>query len=355
MAANALSPTMLDALLTTDDLSRAVAAAIRGRDAAFNLFFTKCARELGAAARAIEERVHRNGRVYCFGRGIYALDAADFAAALPAADVSMFRDAFVPLLHPHDAVIAFGPPGGDIAIERAIFRAKTHGAYTVAFPGEHADVHIAPISDDEHLHQESVALASHAVAETVGTIRKRRAEKERASGLTVGILRRVADAAALRDDVAGSQAEAIAGAAQTIVRAVAAGGRLVLFAREDAATGAARWAWDSVEPPDGLTGFAALAIAPKRALLASQLRRHDVAIAFSGGAASRELRAMLDAARAQGNATIAMLGDDGGDVRQHDVATHTIHVPSANANRVSEVQSTIYHTIRHAVRWLQRE
>jgi hypothetical protein len=79
---------MLDALLSSVDLSRAVAAAIRGRDAAFNIFFTRCARDLGSAARAIEERVHRNGRVYCFGRGIYSLDAADFAAALPAADVS---------------------------------------------------------------------------------------------------------------------------------------------------------------------------------------------------------------------------------------------------------------------------
>ena len=346
---------MLDALLSSADLSRAVAAAIRGRDAAFTLFFTKCARELGAAARAIEERVHRNGRVYCFGRGVYALDAANFAAALPAADVSVFPDAFMPLLHPNDAVVAFGPPGGDIDIERAMFRAKTQGAYTLAFPGEHADANVAPIADDEHLHQESVALAAHAIAETVGTIRKRRAEKEHATGLTVGILRRVADAAALRDDVAGGQAEVIAASIETIVRALAAGGRLVLFAREDAATSAARWAWDCVEPPDGLNGFAALAIAAKPAVLAAQIRRHDVAVALSSAAASREMRTMLDAARRQGNATIAMLGDDGGDVRQRDVAAHTIVVPSPHKNRVAEVQATVYHTIRHAVRWMQRE
>lgn len=346
---------MLDALLSSADLSRAVAAAVRGRDAAFNLHFTRCARDLGAAARAIEERVHRNGRVYAFGRGIYALDAADFAAALPAADVSVFREAFMPLLHPNDAVIAFGPPGGDVAIERAIFRAKSQGAYTVAFPAEHADVHVAPIGEDEHLHQESVALASHAIAETVGTIRKRRAEKERAYGLTVSILRRIADAAVLRDDVADRQADAIAASAETIVRAVAAGGRMVVFAREEAATSAARWAWDCVEPPDGLRGFAALAIAAKPAVLASQIRRHDVVIALCGSAAPRDVRAMLDVARRHGNATIAMLGDDGGDVRQRDVATHTIAVPSPHKNRVAEVHATVYHTIRHAVRWLQRE
>ena len=346
---------MLDALLSSADLSRAVAAAVRGRDAAFNLHFTKCARDLGAAARAIEERVHREGRVYCFGRGIYALDAADFAAALPAADVSVFREAFMPLLHPHDAVVAFGPPCGDNAIERAIFRARTQGAYTVAFPGAHADVHIAPISDDEHLHQESVALAAHAIAETVGTIRKRRAEKERALGLTVGILRRVADAAALRDEVAAHQADAIAASAQTIVREIAAGGRLVLCAREDSATSAARWAWDCVEPPDGLNGFAALAIAAKPAVLAAQMQPHDVVVAVCSAAAPRDIRAMLDMARGQGNATIAMLGDDGGDVRQRDVAAHTIAVPSVHKNRVAEAQATVYHTIRHAVRWLQRE
>ncbi len=346
---------MLDSLLSSADLSRAVAAAIRGRDAAFTLFFTKCARDLGAAARGIEERVHRNGRVYCFGRGIYALDAADFAAALPAADVSLFRDAFMPLLHPNDAVVAFGPPGGDVEIERAIFRAKTRGAYTVAFPGAHADVQIATIADDEHVHQESVALAAHAIAETVGAIGKRRAEKERASGVTVGILRRIADAAALRDEVANRQADAIAGAAETIVRAIAAGGRLLLFAREDAATGAARWAWDCVAPPDGLNGFAALAIAAKPSVLAAQIRRHDVAVAFSTAAVSRDVRAMLDLAHRHGNATIAMLGDDGGDVRQRDVAAHTISVPSHEVNRVAEVQATVYHTIRHAVRWLQRE
>jgi phosphoheptose isomerase len=64
---------------------------------------------------------------------------------------------------------------------------------------------------------------------------------------------------------------------------------------------------------------------------------------------------MLEAARRQGNATIAMLGDDGGDVRQRDIAAHTIAVPSPHKNRVAEVQATVYHTIRHAVRWLQRE
>jgi phosphoheptose isomerase len=346
---------MLDALLSTTDLSRAVAAAIRGRDAAFNLFFTKCARDLASAARAIEERVHRNGRVYCFGRDIYSLDAADFGAALGAADVSMFRDAFMPLLHPHDVVVAFGPPSGDVAIERAIHRARTQGAYTVALPGEHADVQIAPISDDEHLHQESIGLAAHLIAETIAVIRKRRAEKERASGLTVGILRRVADAAALRDDVAEHQAQTIAAVVASIVRATAAGGRLLLLGREDAATGAARWAWDCVAPPDELRGFPALVIAANAGVLAAQIRRHDIAVAFSTSAASRELRAVLGTARRCGNATVALLGDDGGDVRHRDVADHTIVVPSSQINRVTEVQATVYHTIRHAVRWLQRD
>jgi phosphoheptose isomerase len=346
---------MLDALLSSADLSRAVAAAVRGRDSAFNVYFTKCARDLAAIARAIEERLHRDGRVYCFGRGAYALDAADFAAALPAADVSVFRDAFMPLLHPNDTVVAFGPARGDITIERAVFRAKTQGAYTIGFPGEHADANIAPICEDEHLHQESLALAAHAVAETVGTIRKRRAEKERAYGLVVGILRRVADAAALRHEVAARQADAIAASAETIVRGIVAGGRLLLVASEDAATGAARWAWDCVEPPDGLNGFAAVAIAAKPAVLDSQIRRHDVVVALSLSAASRDLCAMLDAARRKGNATIAMLGDDGAGVRQHEVAAHTIAVPSPHKNRVAEVQAAIYHTIRHAVLWLRHE
>lgn len=87
----------------------------------------------------------------------------------------------------------------------------------------------------------------------------------------------------------------------------------------------------------------------------AQLRPHDVAVALCSAAASRDTLAMLEAARRQRNATIALLGDDGGDVRQRNVAKHTIVVPSPHKHRVAEVQAAVYHTIRHAVRWLQHE
>jgi len=354
-AAKALARTMFNATLSTADLPRAVASAIRSRDAVIRTFFANCARELGDAARAIEERLSRNGRIYCFGRGVYSLDAAEFAAGLPASDVSLFRDAFMPLVRAEDVVVAFGPPRGDAAIERATFRAKTLGVYTLAFSGKHADLNIPPIAEDEHLHEESIAIAAHLVAETVGVFRKRRAEKERASGVTVSILQRAADAEALRDIVAAREAESIAGAIELIVRSIAAGGRLLLVAREESATGAARWAWDSVAPPDGLRAFPALTVPAKPDALAAQIRPHDVAIGISTRAASRELIGLLDAARRGGNQTIALLGGDGGDVRQRDVAQRTIVVPSSSLHRVAEVQTTVYHTIRHAVRWLQNE
>src|ERR1700677_4171445 len=170
---------MLNAAEPSTVLEGRIAAAIRRRAPEARRFFAHNAAAIAAAACAIAERLEAGGRIYAFGRGAYATDAQHVAVefvhpvlvgkkALPATDVSASYEASLPvLLEADDIVIAFGPPGGDPAIARALGAARSRSAYTIGLPSAGADYSSGAASVDDHVHQEIVEIACHALYESV--------------------------------------------------------------------------------------------------------------------------------------------------------------------------------------------
>jgi D-sedoheptulose 7-phosphate isomerase len=123
-------------------------------------------------------------------------------------------------------------------------------------------------------------------------------------------------------------------------------------------------------PPAGLTPVPALSLAAEPATLSAiandvgrefvflrqliaQLGPHDVAVALSTSGGSANVIAALEEARKRGNATIALLGYDGGEIRRRGLADRTVVVRSDYVPRVQEAQAAVYHTMRHAFAWVR--
>ncbi len=393
---------MLNDAVSTAGLSAAIASAIRSRNPIAQQFFAVYAEAIAATARKIEQRLSAGGRVYAFGCGAYATDAAHLAVefvhpvlvgkpALPASDLSASFDSFVPFLKNPDVAVGFGPPDGDPKIERALARAREQGVFTLALPGRNADFAIEAFTDDEHVHQEVVELVGHLLYESVHVFLEHRgldhdvgssaflypflgrAEHSRndlVTDVVESIREKAGDAQALRDRVAQEEAQTIAAAVETIAREVAAGGRLLLFGNGGSATDATDWAWDCIAPPGLLAPIAALSLSSEPATitaiandvgrefiflrqLIAQIRPHDVAIGLSTSGGSLNVISALEEARKRGNRTIALLGYDGGEIYRRGLADHAIVVRSDYIPRIQEAQATIYHTMRHALQWLR--
>jgi D-sedoheptulose 7-phosphate isomerase len=246
-------------------------------------------------------------------------------------------------------------------------------------------------SEDEHVHQEIVEIVGHMLYESVHVFLEHRGRdrdvgasaflypflsagngpsEDLRTGVAASILQKAADAQALRERVAADEAPSIAAAVETIVRELAAGGRLLLFGNGGSATDASDWAWDCIAPPSGLAPLPALSLAAEPATitaiandvgrefvflrqLIAQIRPHDVAIGLSTSGGSSNVIAALEEARKRGNRTIALLGYDGGEIARRGLADHAIVVRSEYVPRIQEVQATVYHTIRRAIGWLQ--
>lgn len=392
---------MLNATHRSTDLPHAIAEAIRSRAPIARRFFAQHAQAIAAAAHAVERRLNAKGRIYAFGRGAYATDAAHMAVefvhpvlvgkpALPASDISLAFEAAVPLLGPDDVAAGFGPPWGDEAVESALARARALGAYTLAMPGRNADFALAAVDADEHVHQEIVEIVGHLLYESVHVFLEHRTRdrdvgssaflypflgsadvvpRDLSNDVAASILQKAEDAAALRERVAAEEAEAIAQAVATIVAELAAGGRLLIFGNGGSATDATDWALDCIMPPEGLSPVPALSLAAEPATITAiandvgrefiflrqligHIRPHDVAIALSTSGGSQNVIAALEEARKRGNRTIALLGYDGGEIYRRRLADHAIVVRSDYIPRIQEVQATIYHTMRRALGWL---
>jgi D-sedoheptulose 7-phosphate isomerase len=394
-------------MLTPDapasELARLIASTISGRSPIARSFFALHARAIAEASHAIAKRLNAGGRIYAFGRGAYATDAQHVAVefvhpvlvgkpALPACDVSLcFETALPVLLDARDVAVGFGPPQGDPAVERALACAREIGAYTVALPGGGADFGIRAACADEHAHQELVEICGHMLYESVHVFLEHRAidgdagassflypfldgaEREPAElvdDVEGSILQKAADAEALRERVAAEECDAIAAAVETMARELAQGGRLLLFGNGGSATDATDWALDCVAPPAGLAPIPALSLSVEPATITAiandvgreyvflrqiiaHVRPHDVAVALSTSGGSVNVIGALEEARKRGNATIALLGYDGGEILRRGLADRAIVVRSDYVPRVQEAQAAVYHTMRHAVDWLR--
>lgn len=124
---------------------------LRARNGVVRAFFESEAPRLTSASALLARRFARGGRIFAFGRGPYATDAAHVSVefvhpvivgkrALPALDASAAYDALLDTLAtPNDVAIGFGPPAGDPDVLRVLARARGRGVLTFAWPGARAD------------------------------------------------------------------------------------------------------------------------------------------------------------------------------------------------------------------------
>ena len=77
-----------------------------------------------------------------------------------------------------------------------------------------------------------------------------------------------------------------------------------------------------------------------------------MAISTSGG--SRNIIAALEEARKRDLLTVALLGNDGGEILRRGLADFPIVVHSDYIPRIQEVQALVYHVIRECLEELSR-
>ncbi len=381
-------------------LAERLAERLRARNPVVRAFFEREAPRLARASSEMAERFANGGRLYAFGNGPYATDAAHVSVefihpvivgkrALPALDVSAAPDAFVDaLVEAGDMAIAFGPPEGDHRTAGALRLARRKGAFTVAWPGADADYAVTAPDADPHVHQEVFEVLGHALYESVHVFLEHRRELGDDVGasaflypylgsaqndssaivddVAASIRAKASDGEALREQVAGEQSGAIAGAILAMRARIAAGGRLLIFGNGGSATDATDFALDCMLGSPEMPAIPAISLAAEPAVLsaiandvgaeltflrqiAAQARPNDVAFAFSTSGGSKNVVAALEAARKRGLLTVALLGYDGGEIVRRGLADHAIVVRCDYIPRIQETQAAIYHVMRHAL------
>ncbi len=263
---------------------------------------------------------------------------------------------------------------------------------TFALPGSEGSYAVDAATADPFAHQESLELLYHMLWETVHVFFEHRElgrdvgpaaflypflgrgegqSPDLPSEVAASILMKVEDAAALRLRVAHEAAEQIGDAILTLDERLACGGQLVLFGNGGSATDANDWAIDCVAPPRGFRPLAAISLGLDSATVTAiandvgsevvflrQLIAHarpgDVAVAISTSGSSRNIVVALAEARKRGLATVALLGYDGGEIKQQGLADCCIVVRSEHIPRIQEVHASIYHIMRESLEELGR-
>jgi D-sedoheptulose 7-phosphate isomerase len=181
-------------------------------------------------------------------------------------------------------------------------------------------------------------------------------------GEAVAVVARTLDAAIeTHRRVRGLDLTAVAAAASTMARALAAGGKVLAFGNGGSAGDAQHLVTELVGRfQKERAGFAAVALTADTSLLTSVANDYgfervfarqiealgtagDVAVAISTSGASPNVVAALTAARARGPQTIALTGRDGGEAGR--LADVHVNVPDACTARVQEVHITLIHAI----------
>jgi D-sedoheptulose 7-phosphate isomerase len=391
---------MLSDPLAANALAPRLAERLRARNAVAREFFAREALPLARAAQAMAERFASGGRLYAFGHGPYATDAAHVSVefihpvivgkrALPALDASAAPDAFAEtLVEPGDMAIAFGPPEGDLRTLAALRTARRNGAFTVAWPGTEADYAVSAPANDPHVHQELFEVLGHTLYESVHVFLEHRGElgddvgasaflypylgpaqdaKESiVDDVAASVAAKARDGEALREQIAAEQAEVIAAAVVAMRDRLDDGGRLLIFGNGGSATDATDFALDCVLDAPGMPALPAISLAAEPAVLSAiandvgteltflrqlvaQARSGDVAFALSTSGGSKNVVAALEEARKRGLLTVALLGYDGGEIVRRGLADHAVVVRSDYIPRIQEAQAAVYHVMRAAL------
>jgi len=392
------------AIETAWNLATRVEQRLLARNEIIESFFSREARHLAEACREMSERFLCGGRLLAFGHGPYSTDAQHVSVefvhpvivgkrALPALDLSMaFPQWLGVILKPEDIVMGFGPPEGDPEVVAALELAHSRKAMTFALPGLHGSYALQPITQDPFIHQESVEIFYHTLWETVHVFLEHRqlgrdvgqsgflypflGEKKQETGQIVedvaaSIRMKVHDDTQLRTRLAQEESEQIGNAALAVDERLARGGKLIIFGNGGSATDANDLALDCIVPPAGYRPIPAISLSMEPAnitalandvgteviflrQLIAQAQPEDVAIGISTSGGSRNIVMALEEARKRGLLTVALLGNDGGDIFRRRLADFSIIVRSDYIPRIQEVQASAYHVIRETLEVLNR-
>lgn len=381
---------------TTCTLAAQIEERLLLRNDILESFFSQQARLLAIACREMSERFLRSGRLLAFGRGSYSTDAQHVSVefvhpvivgkrALPALDLSaLMRPWLDAILRPEDIVMGFGPPEGDPEVWSALESAHARGAMTFALPGPSGTYALKAATEDPFIHQELVEIFYHTLWETVHVFLEHRElgqdvgqaeflypflgqKKQETSGIVddvaASIQMKVRDDTSLRTRLATEQSEHIGVAAMAIHERLSRGGKLILFGNGGSATDANDFAMDCVLPPVGYRPLPAISLSMEPAnitalandvgteviflrQLLAQAQPQDVAIGISTSGGSRNIVMALEEARKRNLLTVALLGNDGGEIYRRGLADHPIIVRSDYIPRIQEVQASAYHVLR---------
>ncbi len=390
---------------TAANLAAQIEERLLVRNEILECFFSQEARKLAEACREMAERFLIGGRLLAFGRGCYSTDAQHVSVefvhpvivgkrALPALDLSAaMRPWLDVILRTEDIVMGFGPPQGDPEVWAALDWALGRGAMTFALPGTTGSYALRTSIDDPLIHQELVEIFYHTLWETVHVFLEHRElgqdigqaeflypflgqKKQETSSIVgdvaVSILMKVRDDTELRRRLATDEAEQIGAAACAIHERLARGGKLILFGNGGSATDANDWAIDCFQPPSGRRGIPAISLSMEPAnitalandvgteviflrQLMAQARPEDIAVGISTSGGSRNIVAALEEARKRKLLTVALLGNDGGEIARRGLADFPIVVRSDYIPRIQEVQASAYHVILEALEVLDHD
>jgi D-sedoheptulose 7-phosphate isomerase len=389
---------------TTYSLAEQIEERLLLRNEIFEHYFSAEARHLAEACREMSERFLRGGRLLALGRGPYATDAQHVSVefvhpvivgkrALPALDLSLLMQPWLDaIVHADDMVMGFGPPEGDRDVWSALQSAQTRGAMTFALPGPSGTYTLKAATDDPFMHQEMVEILCHTLWETVHVFFERRElgqdvgqaeflypflgkQKQETTSVVedvaASIQMKVHDDALLRARLAKEESEQIAATALDMQKRLRSGGKLILFGNGGSATDANDWAIDCVMPPAGYHPVAAISLAMEPAILTAmandvgievvfmrqmlaQAKPDDVIVAISTSGGSRNIIMAMEEARKRNLLTVALLGNDGGEICRRGLADHSIIVRSDYIPRIQEVQASAYHVLRDTLEVLHR-
>jgi D-sedoheptulose 7-phosphate isomerase len=367
-------------------------------------FFSQEERKLAEACREMSERFLSGGRLLAFGRGACSTDAQHVSVefvhpvivgkrALPALDLSALMQPWLDAIcRPEDIVMGFGPPHGDPEVRTALESAQRRGAMTFSLPGAGGSYALQTSIEDPFIHQELVEIFYHTLWETVHVFLEHRelgqdvgpseflypflgTKKQETSSIVDrvanSILMKVRDDTALRLRLASEESEHIGATALAIHQRLARGGKLIVFGNGGSATDANDFAMDCVLPPEGRHAIPAISLSMEPAIVtalandvgtevifARQLMAHarpeDIAVGISTSGGSRNIVMALEEARKRKLLTVALLGNDGGEIARRGLADFPIIVRSDYIPRIQEVQASAYHIILEMLEVLHR-
>ena len=385
-------------------LATQIEEALLVRNEILEGFFAQESRKLAEACREMSERFLVGGRLLALGRGACSTDAQHVSVefvhpvivgkrALPALDLSALMQPWLDAIcHPEDIVMGFGPPQGDPEVWSALDSARRRGAMTFSLPGTGGSYALKTSVKDTFIHQELVEIFYHTLWETVHVFLEHRelgqdvgeseflypflGTKKQETGSIVNevaasILMKVRDDTELRRRLASEESEHLGATALSIHQRLARGGKLIIFGNGGSATDANDWAIDCVIPPQGRRSVPAISLSMEPAnitalandvgtevifarQLMAQARPEDIAIGISTSGGSRNIVTALEEARKRKLLTVALLGNDGGEIARRGLADFPIIVRSDYIPRIQEVQASAYHIILDTLEVLSR-